>query len=970
MQRNVFSRIAKKEIKIFFASPVAFIFLACFLAVNLFIFFWVEAFFARNIADVKPLFEWMPVLLIFLVGALTMKMWSEERRMGTLEFVMTSPVASLQFVLGKFLACLFLLMLALLLTLPIPLTVAYLGSLDWGPVIGAYLATTLLGAAYISIGLLVSSKSDNQIVSLLMTILICFCFYILGSDVLTAFVGNVGSQFLKLLGTGSRFDSITRGVIDARDLYYYLSIMGIFLVLNTYTLESQRWAEKQKTLQHSLWRSIAFLAVSNFILGNLWLQQVNTARVDLTEGNIYSISEATKNYLKTLQEPLLLRGYFSAKTHPLLAPLVPEVQNLLKEYEIAGNGKIKTELVDPLSNPELEDEANTKYGIKPVPFQVSDKYQASLVNSYFNILIQYGDQYEVLSFQELIEVKQTGETDLDVKLRNPEYDITRSIKKTLQGYQSTGDLFATIRKPVNFIGYVSTKDKLPEPLANFQQEIQTTLETFKQDAQERFSFSFKPPEEGDGSLAQKLMDEFGFRPMSTSLFSNNTFYYYLTLQSEDQMIQVALPEDLSQEAFKRNLEAGLKRFSSGFTKVVNLVLPPSPPAHPHQQMMAPGNKNFGFLEDLLEQELTIQKNDLSNGTVPSDTDVLMLIAPKELSETQLFAIDQFLMKGGTVIAATSPYSTQLSRANLTASKHTSGLEDWLQHQGITFKEGMVLDPQNAPFPIPVKRQVGGFTFQEMRMLDYPYFVDIRDQGLNPEAGMLAGLQQITLNWATPLDINNTNNSFIKVTELLSSSKESWLSNSLNILPNLNDPSQSGFTPVGTPQSYLVAAALEGRFNSYFKDKDSPLYTAEASNTEETTDTDENSEENDVESNEIGQINSVITRSAESARLIVFASNEFVTDQTLQLVSSATRTLYRNSMQLLQNTVDWSLEDRELLSIRNRGHFSRTLPNLERQEQLFWEYLNYGLIGLGIILLFGINRTIKASTLQRYQSALN
>ena len=128
-------RIAAKEMSLFFSSPIGYLFLAVFLAFTLFVFFWVEAFFARNIADVRPMFEWLPLLLLFLCSALTMRMWSEERRSGTLEFVSTVPVSTWSFVLGKFFACWLLLAIALLLTLPLPLTVAYLGNLDWGPVL-------------------------------------------------------------------------------------------------------------------------------------------------------------------------------------------------------------------------------------------------------------------------------------------------------------------------------------------------------------------------------------------------------------------------------------------------------------------------------------------------------------------------------------------------------------------------------------------------------------------------------------------------------------------------------------------------------------------------------------------------------------------------------------------------------------------------------------------------------------------
>jgi ABC-2 type transport system permease protein len=252
-------RIARKELNSFFSSLAAFIFLGVFLAVLLFIVFWVERFFSRNIADIRPLFDWIPVLLIFLISAMTMRMWSEERRSGTLEFLMTTPATPLQLVLGKFLACFLLVAIALALTMPLAMTVWLVGPLDWGPVIGGYVAALALAAAYISIGLFVSSRTDNQVVSLIVTTLVCGIFYLLGSNALTTLFGNAGTEILRLLGTGSRFESIARGVIDMRDIYYYLSIFGVFLVLNIYSLESLRWSAEGREKRHAQWRLAAVL---------------------------------------------------------------------------------------------------------------------------------------------------------------------------------------------------------------------------------------------------------------------------------------------------------------------------------------------------------------------------------------------------------------------------------------------------------------------------------------------------------------------------------------------------------------------------------------------------------------------------------------------------------------------------------------------------------------------------------------
>ena len=208
---SVVRRIAAKELTLFFAAPTGYLFLAAFLAVTLFVFFWVEAWFARNVADVRPMFEWLPVLLIFLSSALTMRMWSEERRSGTMELVFTSPAGTWEFVLGKFLACWALIGVALALTLPLPVSAAFIADLDWGPVLAGYVAAVLLGGAYTAIGLFVSARTDSQIVSLIVASFACGVFYLAGSPVLTELMPGTIADFFRSIGSGSRFEAITRG---------------------------------------------------------------------------------------------------------------------------------------------------------------------------------------------------------------------------------------------------------------------------------------------------------------------------------------------------------------------------------------------------------------------------------------------------------------------------------------------------------------------------------------------------------------------------------------------------------------------------------------------------------------------------------------------------------------------------------------------------------------------------------------
>lgn len=973
-------QIARKEMTLFLSSSIAWLFFVCFAGVTLFVFFWAEAFFARNIADVRPMFEWMPILLILLCSALAMRMWSEERRTGTLEHVITQSVPLWSFALGKFLACLGLLILALIIMLPLPLSLSFIAPIDWGPVIAGYIATLLLGSAYLAISLFVSSRTQNQIVSLIGSVGLCGIFYLIGHTVITDTLGQSTAELSQALGTGARFDAITRGVIDVADLAYYVSLTLIFLSLTVYALERERWTSKKTRPLHHRWKAATALLILNAIALNLWVGQMNSWRLDTTKGNQYTLSDATRNYLAQLQEPLTLRGYFSDKTHPLLSPLVPQMKDLLREYEVAGGNQVRVEIIDPMSDPEAEVEANQQYGIEPVPFQMADRYQSSIVSSYFDVLVQYGDEYEVLGFRDLIDVKSQSESDIDVQLRNPEYDLTKSIRRVLTDFQSSGDVFASIDQPVKLTAYLSSDSQLPSDLLEFKQDVGEIAQEISSASNGKLLFEVLDPEENGGAVAAQLANDFGLRPLRAGLFSGDDFWFHVVLEGDNQIVQIPL-DDLRSTTFEQNLEAGLKRFAKGFTRKIAFVAP-SPSAMAMQQGMPPGS-SFRTLEDYLRAEYDVFNEDLSDGSVASDADLLLLASPENLQESELFAIDQYLMQGGTVIASTSGWSTSLTRNNIALDEKDSGLESWLAHHGINIGEELVMDPRNAAFPIPVTRNVGGIQLQEMRMLDYPYFVDVRPDTMNSDNPIVAGLDQVTLAWASPIMLSQED-SELTHSVLLSSSEDAWLSSSTDIMPRLDD-SASGGSPwavEGERAQHTLATLSQGRFDSYFAGQPSPLAAEpEVSDvpgtdvpageadplgaidelaselSEDTVAADTTRDSSALAEN----MDSVIERSTDSARLIVLASNDFLRDQITQMAGSATGTAYLAPFQLMANTVDVALEDTGLLSIRNRGQFNKTLPPMDTGTQQLWEYLNYALVGLSIALIYAASRIWRRRT---------
>lgn len=179
--------------------------------------------------------------MILLVPALTMRLWAEEQKQGTLEVLLTLPVRDHELVAGKFLASWILLGCALGLTLALPVSAAILGRLDWGPVVGGYLGAVLLGGAYLAAGQFLSASTENQILAFILALVVCLALYGVGTEAFAGLFSDRLAGVLRALGTGSRFQSIARGVIDLRDLVYYASLTLFFLAACVLAVRARRW---------------------------------------------------------------------------------------------------------------------------------------------------------------------------------------------------------------------------------------------------------------------------------------------------------------------------------------------------------------------------------------------------------------------------------------------------------------------------------------------------------------------------------------------------------------------------------------------------------------------------------------------------------------------------------------------------------------------------------------------------------
>jgi ABC-2 type transport system permease protein len=910
--------IVRKELDGYFSSPMALIFVGVFLAATLFSFFWVEGFWARGTADVRPLFRSMPLLMIFLVAALTMRSWSEEQQTGTLEILFTMPIRVIQLVIGKFIAVLILVIVALLLTFFLPLTISLLGPIDFGPVIGGYVAALLLASAYIAIGLFVSSRTDNQIVALILTALVAGFFHIIGTPTITDLFDSSTAEILRNLSTSGRFSSIERGVIDARDLIYYLALTVSFLALNVISLDSMRWGTGPQMAGYRRNAVVtASLVILNLVVFNLLVFPVTAVRADLTADQLYSLSGVTRETLNNLQEPLLIRGYFSDENHPLLKPLIPQIRDTLEEYAVVAGDELTVEFVDPITDADLEIEANQTYGIQPTPLQTTDRSGTSLLNIYFDILIRYGDQSEVLNFQDLIEFDEYG-TGFDVRLRNLEYDLTSAIRRAVRGFQNIDAILASFEQPAQLTLY-TTPETLPEVFAEVPQSFEEIAADLPNLNHEIVTVT---PEIGD-----ELFNTYRIQPIATSFFSTDTYYLHIVVTAGDRSEVIYPTGSMSQTEIRTAVESALKRMSSGFLQVVGIWRPPV-------DQTQPSLGQYTFIQQVLNENYEVRSVDLSEGQVPTDIDVLLVIAPQNMSDFERFAVDQYLMRSGNVLVAAGNYTLAQDQTtgDLTLQPISGGLNDVLAHYGVFVQDTLVVDQQNEPFPIQVQRNIGNQVVTELRVLDYPYFVDIRSD--NMEGPITSNLPAVTLNWASPLTVQSE----LDVTTILQSSGNSWTTRDAIFQPDFDLYRTIGFpTDQIDSTSYPLAVSLEGAFSSYFADQPGP-FEAET--------------ENNVPEEEPELIPATLTQSPETARLVVVGSAEFLNDNVFGLSSNLSGDRYLNNVQLIQNAVDWFVEDTELAAIRARGGSVRLLEPLTEDQQSQWEIINY-VLALVSVFVIGI-----------------
>jgi ABC-2 type transport system permease protein len=241
---NNIRAIMKRELGSYFSSPIAYVFLVIFLLLAGFFTFTVGSFFERGEASLVSFFTWHPWLYLFLVPAVGMRLWSEERRLGTMELLLTMPVTTWQAIVGKFLASWLFLALALALTFPVVVTVNYMGSPDNGIILSGYVGSLLLSGTYLAVSCMTSAMTRNQVISFIVSVVICLFLILAGytpvTDLLTRWANPAAVSVIAGFSVMTHFEGFQRGVLDSRDVIFFASVMGFALFTTGVIIRNQR----------------------------------------------------------------------------------------------------------------------------------------------------------------------------------------------------------------------------------------------------------------------------------------------------------------------------------------------------------------------------------------------------------------------------------------------------------------------------------------------------------------------------------------------------------------------------------------------------------------------------------------------------------------------------------------------------------------------------------------------------------
>lgn len=739
------------------------------------------------------------------------------------------------------------------------------------------------------------------------------------------------------------------------------------------------------------------LVLFNVLLGRSGIR----VRADLTDGDVYTVNEVTREFLRNLERPAEIVFYYSSPNSmpAMIRPIVDPLKDAIAELAVESDGKVRARFVTlDTEGKKAQDAAADAYGVRSLSIPVSTATEQAYKNVYFSVVVASGDRYEHIPLSRtcpLIRIVEDFNTfGIKLELTDPEYVLAKTLRKVVQTYGSVAGALIAQDLNVRLTAYLSDQETLPDDMQGLQDTVQKLGEELDGDAKGRFSLEFVDPWKDLKSVDEKqraaeaLFRATGVRPIRGA---TTDFYAWLLIESGGgrEFLELYRPgTTIGQADLKTAVEGSLKRIVPGFLKTVGIVSPtPPPPMNPMMQQQRPPDP-FAVTREYLGEMFQVTQVTLSSG-IDRVVDILLILQPGDLSDKEVYELDQFVMRGGRIVVCGGGFHGDLmARGQIRVGREGGFLfRDWLRHFGIAVSAEMVLDSASDVFAFPVvDNSVFPPRFQVVQV-KYPFFLTIDQERMSRSHPITAFQQSATMLWACPVGLDRVPEG-AEGTVLMRTTGEASSTQAPDLVGQILDIGYDpGLGPMGRagsvlkavwgevdhavqsegtfPPSYLaekldwvldiqteqhgLAVAVTGDFTSYFADKAIPG-----------TDTDPEppvkpGEEKPDKPKEKRQQTAPLEKSRRPGSIVVFGDADAFSWLAFRSYSLDER-VWEENMSLLRKALEWSTGD-ELAAIRGQRAEHRPLTKLdgldpdERNASVSSaQWLTFGL-SLGFIVLF-------------------
>lgn len=767
----------RRELAAYFTNPAAYIVTGLFLIFSGVLFF--STFFLNGRADLRNYFSLLPLLLSLFVPALTMRLFSEELRSGSFETLLTLPVTEVQITIGKFLAAFVTSAAMICPTLFYVVTARVFGRVDAGPIVGGFAGALFLCAAYSAIGIFASGSTKNQIIAFFTALSVSFALTLVGS--LLVFLPAPLVSFFSWLSVTTHFQSISRGIVDSRDMLYFVALSAGFLLFTIKKFVINWTKENSVDLA---------LALVILILANLAGSKA-FFRLDLTEQKIYSLSKASKELVHNLQEPLSVNVFFSSDLPAPYNNVDQYLRDILLEYKAAANKNFTYKFFD--MNKEDSQEAARSYGLNQTQVQKVETTEVSAKAVWMSAAIVYGDN--VKTFDSLNSTAGL------------EYTLTTSMSKMI----STNDAIASLNGGLNLILYPANElkgygiaglDKIEGKAKNAASQLNKKFNG-------QINFSVR---DTSGQEALDLAEKYGIQSVNyddpdTKEKKITALGLVLELDGNFRTIPLKLQNFfgwrlLGAENLEEDISSSIESLLAKTVEVAYIT--------GHDELSLSGNPyNSNELtaetfKNVLSDIYTFKEVNLSENDIPLNIKCAIVNGPKKaFSDKELRKLDQFVMKGGNILFCLAPLAEEGNGSSMPKYvKPETGLDKLLSAYGIVPGADYVMDEKAY-----TQNQGRG---QSVKMNWAPL---VGHEQLDRKNPITKYIPEMIFLQNGSIDISGAKeNSDAKVTVLASSSDKSWTaSENIILYPGYI------FPPDDKEKIHKnnLAVLVEGKFKSAF-----------------------------------------------------------------------------------------------------------------------------------------------------------